>query len=236
MEKIDVIILAGGEGTRLRSVVSDVPKPLALIDGKPFLDILLEQLNNFNCIGRVIMAAGYKSEMIVERYKECSKYNFKILFSIEKKLLGTGGAIKKALPLTETEDVLVLNGDSYIEVNIEDLIMTHKKNNANLTIVLKEVENADRYGSVKLDKNGRIKCFEEKKVESGSVYINAGVYLFKKELFDDVEENKVLSLEKDLFPIFIKKAVYGYISYGKFIDIGIPETYKISDEYLKEVL
>jgi D-glycero-alpha-D-manno-heptose 1-phosphate guanylyltransferase len=236
MEKINAIILAGGLGTRLREMVSDLPKVLAPINGSPFLDLLLSFLSKSEHVNKVILAVGYMSDKIIERYRGCNKYGFEIFFSVEKELLGTGGAIKKALKFSNSDIVLVLNGDSYIEVNIEDLIMTHKINNANLTIVLKEVKNANRYGSVKLDENGRIICFEEKKVESGSVYINAGMYLLKKELFDNIEENKVLSLEKDLFPMFVKEAVYGYISHGKFIDIGIPETYKISDEYLKEVL
>ena len=236
MEKIDVIILAGGLGTRLREMVSDVPKVLAPVHGKPFLDLLLSFLSKSEHIHRVILAVGYMSEKIIERYKDCKRYNFEIFFSTEKEPLGTGGAIKRALNLSDKDMVLVLNGDSYTEVNIADLILTHRKNSALLTIVLKEVDNASRYGSVTLGEHGKIICFEEKKAGSGNAYINTGVYLLKRELFDNVEDNKVLSLEKDLFPLFVKEAAYGYISRGKFIDIGIPETYKISNEYLKEVL
>jgi D-glycero-alpha-D-manno-heptose 1-phosphate guanylyltransferase len=104
-----------------------------------------------------------------------------------------------------------------------------------MTIIVKEIENANRYGKVKLDSEHRIVSFEEKTAEKAEGYINAGMYIFKRELFDDVEENKVMSLERELLPIFLKKGVYGYISHGKFIDIGIPETYQIADRYFKEV-
>lgn len=235
MGTLDAIILAGGLGTRLRGVINDLPKVLVPIGRKPFLDILLSFLSKNNDISKVVLAIGYLSNKIIDRYENCGAYGFEILFSVEKELLGTGGAIKKALKYTETENVLVLNGDSYIEVNIEDLFAAHKKNSASMTIVLKEMENAARYGSVVLAGNNRVVSFEEKNPGIQRGYVNAGIYLLKKELFDNIEENKVLSLERDLLPDFIKKPLYGYVSHGKFIDIGIPEAYETSHDYLKEV-
>lgn len=235
MEKIDAIILAGGEGTRLRSVISDIPKPLAPVNGKPFLDILLSQLDGSDCINKVVLATGYKSELVEDRYKDCRDYKFNILFSLEKELLGTGGAIKKAIQLTESEDILVLNGDSYAEVDIREVIKEHRGINASMTIVLKEVDNAGRFGSVKLDGKKRITYFEEKKDTVAPGLINAGIYLMKRKLFDNVQEDKVVSLEKEILPGLIHKGIYGYIAGGKFIDIGIPETYMSSGEYLREV-
>lgn len=237
MEKIDAIILAGGEGKRLRSIVNEIPKPLATVGGKPFLDILIEQLSEFNYINSVVLAVGYKAEKIIERYKDCSKYNFNITFSIEEELLGTGGAIKKAIKHTKTKDILVLNGDSYTEVNIKDLIITHRNNEAKITIVLLEVEDVSRYGSVRVNSQNRILSFEEKKEYTGPGLINAGIYLIQKNIFSDIEENKVISFEKEVLPIFIrnfKNNIYGYIVKGEFIDIGIPETYKIASKYLKK--
>lgn len=236
MKKLDAIILAGGKGTRLRSVVSDIPKPLAPINGKPFLDILLSQLEGSGCINKVVLAVGYKSEIVIDRYKGCKDYKFETLFSLERELLGTGGAIKKAIHLTESEDILVLNGDSYAEVDIRDVIKEHRDRNASMTIVLKEVDNVSRFGSVKIDSKNRITAFEEKKddiVRPG--LINAGIYLIKRKLFDNVQEDKVISLEKEILPELIHKEIYGYIAGGKFIDIGIPETYMSSGEYLREV-
>lgn len=235
MEKLDSIILAGGLGTRLRGVVPELPKVLAPVNEKPFLDIILSALSKWECIEKVVIAVGYMADKIIERYKDTSRYNFKILFSVEEELLGTGGAIKKVLPQTETDNVLVLNGDSYVETDLYDLEKKHMGVSASMSIVLREVENASRYGRVKLNGENRIVCFEEKTPGPSKGYINAGMYLIKRKLFDEVENNIVISLEKELLPVFIRKRVYGYISYGKFIDIGIPETYKYADKYLKEV-
>lgn len=236
MEKIDAIILAGGEGKRLRSLVQDTPKPLAEVGAKPFLDILLAQLDKCNCINRLVLAVGYKAERIVEAYKDCSAYNFDIGFSVEETLLGTGGAIKKGLGYTETKDVLAMNGDSYTEVNIEDLINTHRNNKAKLTIVLLEIESAGRYGSVKVDAHNRILSFEEKQGADESGLINAGIYVMQRDVFDTIEENRVVSLEKDVLPGFVKMfqgEIYGYTVNGKFIDIGVPASYMRADAYLK---
>ncbi len=235
MRKLDTIILAGGLGTRLEKVVPNLPKSLAPVNNKPFLDLILSFLSKWGCTEKVTIAVGYMAEKIIERYRGTSEYNFKILFSVEDELLGTGGAIKKALSSVETDNILVLNGDSYIDIDLCDLIKRHIETRAVMTIVLREVENANRYGMVKLNSDNRIIYFEEKNPEPLKGYINAGMYLIKKELFDEVKEDKVISLERELLPVFIEKGVYGYISCGRFIDIGVPETYKTADKYLKEI-
>jgi D-glycero-alpha-D-manno-heptose 1-phosphate guanylyltransferase len=127
MKKIDSIILAGGLGTRLREVVPDLPKPMVSINGKPFLDLILSLLNKCGSIERVILAVGYMADKIIERYEKSSQYSFEILFSVEEKLLGTGGAIKNALKYTETIMFLCLNGDSFVEVDFYDLLKKHYK-------------------------------------------------------------------------------------------------------------
>lgn len=235
MGKIDAIILAGGLGTRLREAVSDLPKALVPVNGRPFLDIILHFLSKSERVAKVIIAVGYMSNKVIEQYEGCNDFGIKILFSEEKELLGTGGAIKKAMKYVETDNVLVLNGDSYADVSIDGLLLVHEKKNASMTVVLKEVENTNRYGRVRLDKDERVVSFEEKNSDSGGGYINGGIYILKRKIFDKVEDNRVLSIERDLFPLFLREAVYGYICYGKFIDIGVPATYKISSEYLKEV-
>lgn len=234
-ESIDAILLAGGMGTRLKPIISDIPKPLAIINEKPFLDILLSQLNRCDFICKVIIAVGYMSKKIIDRYKDCNDYSFVITFSVEEKLLGTGGAIKKAINYTQSGDIIVLNGDSYVEVNIEDMFKVHKDSNAYITIVLKEVSNVCRYGKVLIGDRKRIVSFEEKGGVKGPGLINAGMYIIKRVLFDDIKENYILSLEEELLPRFIKSNAYGYITHGKFIDIGIPETYKAANEYLKGI-
>lgn len=235
MKKIDAIILAGGLGTRLRGIILDLPKPLALINGKPFLDILLGQLDSFGCIEKVVLAIGYKADIIMNRYTENSEYDFEIAFSVEKNLLGTGGAIKQAIFLTTSDDVLILNGDSYVEIDISDFVATHKSTNAFATVVLKEEENANRYGRVEIDERKRVLLFEEKANNDKPGCINAGMYLMKRNIFNKVDEGIVLSLEREILPKLVASGVYGYIASGKFIDIGVPETYKIADNYLKGV-
>jgi NDP-sugar pyrophosphorylase family protein len=236
MEKIDAIILAGGLGTRLKGTVGDLPKVLAPVNGKPFLDILLHLLDRSGKIGKVILAVGYMADKIIERYRDSDAFRFRIAFSVETDLLGTGGAVKKALGYSETGNVLVLNGDSYVEVDLEELFAAHSARNAALTVVVKEVPDAGRYGRVLIDAGGRVVSFEEKKVAPGSGYVNAGVYLLNRILFERVEEEKVFSLEKDLLPAILGEAVYGFVSQGKFIDIGIPETYFMSGDYLKGII
>jgi D-glycero-alpha-D-manno-heptose 1-phosphate guanylyltransferase len=224
--QIDAIILAGGKGTRLSGILPDIPKPMAPINGKPFLDILLSQLNRYPNIKNVILAVGYKSGLIINRYENCLSFNFKILFSEEKVLLGTGGAIKRTLSFANTEDVLVLNGDSYIEVDIESLINFHSANNASITIVLKEISDANRYGNVTIDDQHRILSFEEKSSSNCIGLINSGVYLIKKNLFDGIEKDREISFERQILPDLIKSNAHGYITSGKFIDIGIPDDYE----------
>jgi D-glycero-alpha-D-manno-heptose 1-phosphate guanylyltransferase len=240
MNPLDVIILAGGLGTRLQQTVPGLPKPLAPINEKPFLDILLTFLNRWDFIKTVVIAVGYMADKVIQRYKDTDLYNFEINFSIEEKLLGTGGAIKQALQHTATYDVLCLNGDSFIEIDLLDLYKTYMKKVPMMMMAVRKVENASRYGSVKLDDNKRIIFFQEKgawgsALEDSRGYINAGMYLFKKTLFDDVNDGHVISLEKELLPEFIKQNVYAYPAHGKFIDIGTPESYVKASTYLKEV-
>lgn len=236
MEKVDAIILAGGLGTRLRGIASDLPKVLLPVNGKPFLDILLHHLNQSGIIGKVILAVGYKADKIIEHYENSRTENFNIVFSVETELLGTGGAIRKAIGYSETEAILVMNGDSYVEVNLEKMFAAHRAKKAVMTVVIKEVPDASRYGKVVLDADGRVVTFEEKKNDPVAGYINAGVYLFNRNLLNEVAEERVLSWEKDLLPGFLRESVYGFISRGRFIDIGIPETYEISGDYLKGIM
>jgi D-glycero-alpha-D-manno-heptose 1-phosphate guanylyltransferase len=235
MEMIDAIILAGGKGTRLREIVNKVPKPMASVNRRPFLDVLLHQLDSFNRIERVVLAVGYKYHMIINRYVSDSRYNFKLVFSVEKALLGTGGAIRKAISLTKSEDILVVNGDSYVEIDFNKFFTNHKSSKALVTLVLKRQEDVRRYGHVEIDEQTRIISFKEKAVHRKPGFVNAGMYLMRRKCIEDVKEGIVTSLEKEILPRLTSSGIHGFITNGKFIDIGIPETYKIVDTYLKGV-
>lgn len=218
---MEAIILAGGFGTRLSTVVSDVPKPMAPINERPFLEYLLDDLNEKG-ISRVILAVGYKKEIIKSHFKEKYK-NIDIIYSDEDIPLGTGGAIKKALTLAENENIFIINGDTFFDVNLKEMYQFHKKNSSKLTLAIKEMEKFDRYGSLVLDKDKIIKFEEKKYNEKG--YINGGIYLINKELL--IEEKKEnFSFEKEILENKnLKIEKYGYKSEGYFIDIGIPEDY-----------
>jgi D-glycero-alpha-D-manno-heptose 1-phosphate guanylyltransferase len=234
LEKIDAIILAGGLGTRLRTIIDDRPKVMAPINDRPFLDIILNSLSQCNLIKCVVLAIGYMSEKIIEEYNSSGQYPFKIHFSIEKELLGTGGGIKKGLSQTTTEQVLVLNGDSFVEVDLYELIRSHHENGAGLTMTIVEVENASRFGRVVLGNDGRVISFLEKQSDAEAGYINAGVYILQRDLFNVVDADVPISLEHDLMPLFIMNKVYAFVTRGRFIDIGTPASYtSFLDYYLR---
>jgi len=231
-QSIDAIILAGGQGTRLRTVVSDVPKPLAPIDGKPFLDILLTQLSHFHRVRRVVLAVGYKADLIEARYRNSRDFGFGIEFSVERAPLGTGGALLQALPLTRSANVLVLNGDSYVDFDLTALADTHARCNASVTMVVVDVEDAARFGSVQLDTpTGRLVGFTEKSGSQGRGVINAGCYLLARGAFSKLPVVP-MSFERDVLPAQLT-STYAHVVNGRFIDIGVSESYSRAADYLR---
>jgi D-glycero-alpha-D-manno-heptose 1-phosphate guanylyltransferase len=214
---LSAIVLAGGFGTRLKDIIKDIPKPMADINGKPFLEILLRYLQK-NSIKKAVLSAGYKQEKIIEYFKE-SFVGINIVYSKEDNPLGTGGAIKKALELIDDDNVFILNGDTFFNINLLDMKRFHLKNCADITIALKNMKNFDRYGAVALNKSRVIRFEEKKNVKSG--YINGGVYILQKDILKDQKD--IFSFEEYLSKT--KKNIYGYKSDGYFIDIGVPEDY-----------
>jgi NDP-sugar pyrophosphorylase family protein len=231
-QALDAIILAGGKGTRLRSVVADRPKPLAQVDGKPFLDILLEQLAAFAEVRTVVLATGYLADMIRERYEGNRRFGFEIRLSPEEQPLGTGGALLAALPMVESDNILVLNGDSYVDVDLRRLVSFHASQGAALTMTVVEVVDTSRYGSVELDSSkARVVGFTEKGDRGGPGFINAGCYLFSREVLS-TRRRGPSSLERDIIPE-LRDGTFAYVSTGRFIDIGTPESYRQAPEYLR---
>lgn len=226
---MEAIILAGGFGTRLAHIVSDVPKPMALVYNKPFLEYVLKYLID-NGISKIVIAVGYKQEVIKKYFGE--KYgSCEIKYSSEDKPLFTGGAIKKALDICESEDVVVLNGDTFFNVSLKEMILFHTKNKSELTLALKEMNNFDRYGTVEVDENFRITSFKDKKY-TNSGKINGGLYIIKKEILNGIHEEK-FSFETDFMEKHIEESrMYGFLSKGYFIDIGIEMDYrKAQDDF-----
>lgn len=236
MRAVDAIILAGGMGTRLRGAVPDIPKALAPVGGRPFLRILLDSLVRHPEIGRVILALGYQADRVIREFRGTTGYPFRILFSVEEAPLGTGGAIRKALSQAKGETVLAMNGDTFVDVDFGKLIDDHERHGLPVTLVACRAESAGRFGTVMIDARGAVASFHEKAPGGGSGIVNAGVYVIERRLFDGIEEGRVLSLERDLLPQWIAGGIHVHRVDGKFIDIGVPESYREAQDYLKEYL
>lgn len=218
-----VIILAGGFGTRLSTVVKDVPKPMAPINGKPFLHFIFKELQQQQ-IQKVVLSVGYLKEIIQAYFKE-EYLGITIEYAIEEVPLGTGGGIKNALKKIET-DAYILNGDTFFDIPLSAL----KNTSADITIALKPMFQFDRYGTVEVDTTQRIISFNEKKYcEHG--LINGGVYYFKKSLLEKIKTEDKFSFEKDILEKhLLDLQIHGKIFDNYFIDIGIPEDYKKAQE------
>lgn len=219
---MEAIILAGGFGTRLKQVVSDVPKPMAPINEIPFLVYIFNWLNKYN-VTHVVLAVGYKKEVIIDHFGKKYK-NIDIDYSIEDTPLFTGGAIKQALNKCREDNIFIINGDTFFDVNLEELLAQHIKLNADFTISVKEMKDFDRYGIVKINENKEVIGFEEKKYHEKG-YINGGIYCIKKDLLNKISK-PTFSFEKDYMEkYYLKDDIKAYFSDSYFIDIGIPEDY-----------
>jgi NDP-sugar pyrophosphorylase family protein len=221
---VRAFVLCGGAGTRLRPVLADRPKSMALISGAPFLQLLLERLR-CQRVDDVILGTGYMAEKI-ERYFGCgNNVGMRIRYSREDEPLGTGGALKLAESFI-SDPVLVLNGDSYVEWSLNPMLELFRAKDADLVLVLHEIADVTRYGSVALDHDGRITQFVEKGASAGPGLINAGVYLLRKQIVRDLPAGAAISLEKEVFPRLLGRRVYGLVCTGLFIDIGVPDDFK----------
>lgn len=227
----ECIILAGGLGTRLRSVISELPKCMAPVGGKPFLSYVIAHLQNEG-VEKFIFSVGYKSDVITEYLNsQTTNYklqtpNFQIQYSIESEPLGTGGAIKLACTKASQKNVLVVNGDTLFKININKLDAFHNMCGADCTVSLKPMQNFDRYGVVELNKDYSIKSFKEKQYYEAGL-INGGVYLLHAEKFLKEDLPEKFSFEKDYLETFYdKRRMYGVVQDEYFIDIGIPEDYE----------
>jgi D-glycero-alpha-D-manno-heptose 1-phosphate guanylyltransferase len=225
---IDAMILAGGLGTRLREAVPHVPKPLAPINGVAFLDLLLDQIERSGVVKKVVLAVGYKAEMIVDHIK-ASHRRIPIVFSREDQPLGTGGAVRQAIEMTDSDPVFVFNGDSYLECPLMEMARNFHEP---MTLAYTYVEDASRFGQIIIDAQGRIQSFQEKQINRSPGWINGGIYLFDKKVFER-KWPEAFSLEKEMFPALLKDGIFGFHTEGLFIDIGTPESFASAQLILK---
>lgn len=229
----EAIILAGGFGTRLQTVVNDVPKPMAPINNIPFLNYVFDYLKHYQ-IQHVVLSTGYLADKILDYYKD--EFNgIKISYAKEETPLGTGGGIRLAMTKCTTQDILVLNGDSFFDVDINIHYSNHVSKQADCTLALRKVDNAARYGTIQLGASNVIHAFKEKDSVECEGLINGGVYILNRETYlSKTEADSVFSIEKDFYEKRIKELyIFGFEYNGYFIDIGIPEDYKKAQDDFK---
>lgn len=232
LSDITVAILAGGLGTRLRSKIPNKQKVLAKVGKYPFLEYLLNKLDK-DGFRNVVICTGYLGRQVQERFGKTFK-NLSLYYSQEKSKLDTAGAVRLALALLKSDDILVVNGDSFFDTDLNEFYKFHLKKKAKGTILLTQVSNITGFGKIEVNEKGRILVFQEKKKSDEAGLINGGIYLFKRSLLFEIPEKRSVSFEKELFPHWIGKNFYGFEGKGKFIDIGTPQSYSRAEEFFEK--
>ncbi|MBI5469338.1 MAG: nucleotidyltransferase family protein [Deltaproteobacteria bacterium] len=216
----EAVILAGGLGTRLKSVVRDLPKPMADVSGRPFLSYLLEYLSSHG-INKVVLSVGFRREAIMECFGG-GHSGVAIEYAVEDRPLGTGGGLREALKLCRGENVFALNGDSFFGVNLGSMEFFHVTGGPLLTMAVKPVVEIARFGSIRVE-DARVAGFEEKKTGPG--FINGGVYIINRRILGALDGFKEsFSFESDFLKLN-SGSILPFVSDSYFIDIGIPEDY-----------
>jgi len=221
--KTTVAILTGGQGKRLRSVVYNRPKVLAEVNGKYFLSYLFDYLIDTG-FKHVILCTGYLGDQIKMVYGE-TYGSLQLAYSQESFPLGTAGALRLAESYFKSDSIFVMNGDSIYLSDLNLFWIWHKNQERDASVLLTQVPDIKRFGQVLTDNQCKVIRFEEKGDNVGTGWINSGIYIIDRALIKEIPENKIISLENEIFPSWIDKKFYGFKSKGRFIDIGIPESY-----------
>jgi NDP-sugar pyrophosphorylase family protein len=216
------IILAGGAGTRLRPLISDVPKPLASVCGRPFIEYLVAQLAAAG-VRKATLLTGHMADAL-EATLGSRSHGVHLEYSVESKPLGTGGALKNAETLLDGDRWLLLNGDSLFDISLLGLAANHPSD-ASVTVALAEVSDVGRYGAVTTDDDGTVTAFEEKSESGGMGWINAGVYVVSRAALAAIASDRAVSFEREILPALIGRGLRAQRLRGFFIDIGVPDDY-----------
>jgi len=224
------VILAGGQGTRLRSVVADRQKVVSLVDERPFLTFLLQKVYDSG-IDDIILACGHMAETVRDALKDFPG----LKYSLESKPLGTGGALLQALRQSDAQRLLVMNGDSFLDLALEKFLHWFEQHAPPAAMVLTKVADVSRYGQVSLQ-GDCIQNFQEKQVSSWAGWINAGIYCFERKELLNLPWKGKFSLERDLFPVLAaRQQLAGFPYEGYFIDIGTPESWQQAQQYFATI-
>ncbi|MFC1646049.1 sugar phosphate nucleotidyltransferase [Candidatus Omnitrophota bacterium] len=231
---MQTIFLAGGLGTRLQAKASNIPKSMVPILGKPFLQYELEMLKRHN-ITNIILAIGYLGKQIIDYFGDGSKFGLNINYSIESKPVGTGGGIKLASDLLEDE-FFVMYGDSYLPIDYQEFMAFFKASGKIGALVLYDNKCGDTTVpcNVSINKNMVITQYAKNLSENDLHLVEAGVMAFQKTVLGFIPDQRVVSLEEEIFPLLIKQnELLGFVSCNRFYDIGLPSRLKEFEEYIK---
>ena len=222
---MQALILAGGEGTRLRPLTSTVPKPVVPLVDRPFITYMLEWLKRHG-VDDVVMSCGYMASGVRNVLGDGSAFDVRLRYMEEPRPLGTGGALKLAEPLLD-ERFLMLNGDVLTDMDLTAQIQQHERTGARATIALIPVEDPSRYGLVRIDAGRTVEEFLEKPSSDqiDTNLINAGAYVLEREVLSSLEREVNVSIEREIFPQLVGAGLYAYPQEGYWLDIGTPATY-----------
>jgi mannose-1-phosphate guanylyltransferase len=222
----DAVVLCGGAGLRLRSVTGGAPKPMASIVDRPFLEVLLKQLSRHG-VSRAVLAVGYQEDVIRSHFGTRA-FGVKIAYSSETRPLGTGGALRNALDVIQSDFPLVMNGDSYTDADLQLLVSQHHHAKADASVVVVASDERNDCGLVRVDESGNLMEFEEKQFRPGLKYLNAGIYLISRKLIADIPSGIQISIEREVFPGWLSegKRIRAFLTSAACLDIGTPERYQ----------
>jgi NDP-sugar pyrophosphorylase family protein len=231
LARIPVAILAGGLGTRLRPAIGDRQKVVATVEGRPFLAILLDQLAAAG-FRDVVLCVGHRADD-VEAALGAAHGPLRLRYSRDRAPLGTGGALRHALPVLASTTFLAMNGDSFCDIDLAAAGAWHRARNADATLVAVEVTDASRYGRVEIDAEDRVRRFAEKQEDGLPGWINAGIYWLSASRIAGLPADRPVSLERDALPRWCDGTLYGYRARGRFIDIGTPGAYSAASLFFR---
>jgi len=229
---IDVLLLCGGLGTRLRSTIGENQKVAANIADRPFLAFQLERLAQYG-LRHAVLAAGFGAEQIRDAISEYH-YGMEVELSVEPKPLGTGGAIKFARGMAKGKKWIIMNGDCFSEVDIPEMIRFHDDKDALVTLAVAARDDAQDYGTIALADDGRITAFREKDTERTTGFVSVGLYCFEDRAFDLMPPQESFSVETDYFPTILDHPVYGFRHPGTFLDIGTPQRFAEAQAFFRK--
>ncbi len=233
---MQAIVLAGGMGRQIKSDLGNAPKPMAVVNGRPFLEFVLLFLRK-NGFENIIISTGYMKPVIESYFGNGKEWKLKIKYTDEDFLRGTAGSVKLAEDMIEGEQFLVVNSDTFHDIPVYELIKAHLTYGGFVTMALKETSSPEKYGAVELLENKQVSRFLGRGHKDYARLVNTGIYIFNKEALKLIQPNENISLEKDIFPLLSKLGkLYGYVCDGYFLDIEVPENYELIKKKLKELI